>query len=148
MSKPDQIYTVYIKTTPQKVWDAITNPEFAKQYWGGYTNVSDWKKGSKWQHITDKSVVSVVGNVIESTPPELLVVDWASPKDEADISRVTYKIKAIADLVCLEVIHGDFTPNSTMADKVSQGWPLVLSSLKSFLETDRGIDFEAVKQCA
>ena len=50
MSNTEHVYTTYIKTTPEKLWTAITNPEFTRQYWGGHVNVSDWKKGSGWEH--------------------------------------------------------------------------------------------------
>lgn len=140
MSNPDLVYTTYIRTTPQKVWDAITNPEFSRQYWG-QENVSDWKKGSKWQHVSgnDKSIL-VVGEVLESDPPNLLVLSWASPSDLADKSRVTFEIEAIEDMVRLNVAHGDFIPGSVMATKVSGGWPRVLSSLKSMLETGSALN--------
>ena len=71
MTKPDLIYTTYIRTTPEKLWNAITNPEFARQYWGGNENVSDWKPGSKWSHVTgDKErAVRVIGKVWAVIPP-------------------------------------------------------------------------------
>ena len=150
MTKPDQIYTTYIKTTPEKLWAAITNPEFARQYWGGNANISDWKKGSTWQHVAkDKNdAVYVVGKVLESTPSKQLVLSWAEPANTADESRVTFNIEPVADMVRLVVTHGNFKPGSMMADKVAGGWPLVLSSLKSYLETGNAIDIGAVKKCA
>lgn len=69
MTSPDQIYTTYIKTTPEKLWAAITTPEFARQYWGGNANISDWKKGATWQHKSADGKTYVTGEVIESTPP-------------------------------------------------------------------------------
>ena len=145
MTKPELIYTTYIRTTPEKLWNAITNPEFTRQYWGGNENVSDWKKGSKWQHVVsdEKRTVRVVGKVVESVPPKRLVLTWADPANEADVSRVTFEIEAIDDTVRLDVIHGDFQPGSDMVNKVSGGWPRVLSSLKSFLETGKALDVAA-----
>lgn len=140
------VYTTYIKTTPEKIWQAITNPEFAKQYWG-HTNVSDWKKGSKWQHVdrNDNKTAMIVGEVIESVPPKLLVLSWADPSNLADDSRVTFEIQAVKDMVRLHVVHGNFKPGSVMMGKVSQGWPLVLSNMKSFLETGKAFDIWAIK---
>ena len=145
MNSPDFVYTTYIKTTPEKVWEAITNPEFARQYWV-HVNVSDWKKGSKWQHVSEKdNSILVTGEVLESVPPKLLVLSWASPSDLSDQSRVTFEIEAIEDMVRLNVVHGDFIAGSTMATKVIAGWPRVLSSLKSMLETGKALDTWALK---
>ena len=141
MSKPELVYTSYIRTTPEKLWNAITNPEFARQYWGGNENVSDWKPGSKWVHVTGDAerAIRVTGKVVESVKPKRLVLTWADPANEADVSRVTFQIEAVEDEVRLDVIHGDFKPGSDMVNRVSGGWPRVLSSLKSFLETGQGL---------
>lgn len=148
MSNTDQIYTSYIKTTPEKLWEAITSPEFTRQYWGGNTNMSDWTKGSKWRHegmADNKAVVHVGGEVLESVPPKRLVLSWVDPQDESDTSRVTFEIEPMNGVVQLVVTHGQFTGQTDMPHKVSKGWPLVLSSMKSFLETGRPIDIMAVK---
>jgi uncharacterized protein YndB with AHSA1/START domain len=140
----DFIYTTYIKTTPEKVWAAITNPEFTRQYWG-HDNVSDWKKGSKWQHAGSDGEVKVVGQVLESIPPKRLVLTWADPANPTDDSRVTFEIDTIEDMVCLNVIHANFKAGSVMAGRVAQGWPRVLSSMKSFLETGKALNILAMK---
>jgi len=145
MTNADFVYTTYIKTTPEKVWTAITNPEFARQYWG-HENISDWKKGSEWKHANGKDgEVRVIGKVLESDPPKRLVLTWADPADKADDSRVTFEIDPVGDMVRLNVVHGNFKTGSTMAGKVSMGWPLVLSSMKSFLETGKAIDIMGLK---
>jgi uncharacterized protein YndB with AHSA1/START domain len=142
MNNPEFVYTIYIKTTREKLWAALTNPEFTRQYWGGGENVSDWKKGSEWRHFSDvtHSTVSMAGEVVESVPPKYLVLTWTDPADPADVSRVTFELEPMEDMVCLNVIHGDFIPGSSMVGKVSWGWPRVLSSLKSLLETGTGIN--------
>jgi uncharacterized protein YndB with AHSA1/START domain len=140
MKKPKLVYTTYIRSTPKKTWDAITKPEFTRQYWGGMANVSDWKKGSKWQHMAKDNDAWIVGKVAESTPPKRLVLTWADPDQLKDKSRVTFEIEPIEDMVCLTVTHDNFKTGSDMASKVSRGWPLVLSSLKSFLETGKGLN--------
>jgi uncharacterized protein YndB with AHSA1/START domain len=139
MNKPALVYTTYIRSTPQKVWDAITEPEFTRQYWGGLANASDWKQGSTWQHVTKENEAWVSGTVVECNPPKRLVLTWADPDDLADESRVTFEIETIKDSVRLVVTHDQFKAGSTMAGKVNEGWPRVLSSLKSFLETGKGL---------
>lgn len=144
MADPQFVYTTYIKSTPEKVWAAITNPEFTRQYWV-HDNISDWKKGSKWQHVTNEGVVRIEGKVIESDPPKRLVLSWADPKEPADESRVTMEIQQMGDVVRLDIVHGDFKPGSTMPSKVAAGWPRVLSNLKSFLETGKPFDLWNLK---
>jgi uncharacterized protein YndB with AHSA1/START domain len=138
----DFIYTTYIKTTAEKVWAAITNPEFTHQYWE-HDNVSDWKIGSTWQHVGSEGQVKIIGQVLESVPPKRLVLSWASPTNPTDESRVVFEIITIEDMVRLNVMHGDFKADSTMAGHVAKGWPLVLSSMKSFLETGKALNFWA-----
>jgi len=140
MTKPDYMYTTYIKTTPEKLWQAITNPEFTRQYWG-HDNISDWKKGSEWKHVDGKDGhVMIIGKVIESNPPKRLVLSWADPADKADDSLVTFEIDAIEDMVRLNVIHGGFKADSKIAGRIVVGWPRVLSSLKSYLESGKPLN--------
>jgi uncharacterized protein YndB with AHSA1/START domain len=144
MANTEFIYTIYIRTTPERVWNAITNPEFTRQYWG-HENVSAWKKGSKWQHVSsdDQRTVKLVGEVLESIPPKRLVLTWAEPDDSSprsDHSRVTFEIEPIGDMVQLNVIHSNLKAGSEMARNIASGWPRVLSSMKSYLETGKALD--------
>jgi len=150
MTKTEFNYVTYIKTTPQKVWDAITNPEFTHQYWSGMNNISDWKVGSKWEHVeVAGQTPRIIGEVLECTPPSRLVITWASPSDSADQSRVTFEIETVDDMVCLNVLHDKLTADSDMAKGISRGWPRVLSGLKTFLETGTVLtDWVKYKSCA
>jgi uncharacterized protein YndB with AHSA1/START domain len=122
------------------LWHAITQPEFTRQYWGGFANVSDWKQGSSWQHLNPDKEAWITGRVLECHPPRRLVLSWADPGKLTDVSRVTYEIEAIEDMVCLTVTHDKLKAGSKMLRGVSWGWPRVLSSLKTFLETGKGLN--------
>jgi uncharacterized protein YndB with AHSA1/START domain len=150
MEKPKFVYVTYIRTTPVKLWDALTNPVQTRQYWGGMANISDWARGSKWEHLNEKDSdpVYVFGEVLESNPPTRLVMSWVDPDDVSDKSVVTLELQPVDDFVRLTVIHGDFKDGSAMQGKISGGWPLVLSSLKSYLETGKNLDIMAAKNCS
>ncbi len=126
------IYMIYIKTTPEKIWHAITNPYLTKQYWGG-ENISDWREGSRWRHVADdsKSTIELVGEVMRVIPNKLLILTWAAPAHIFDDSCVTLTIEHIRDGARLKVIHDDFKNDSQMPDKIRESWPRVLSSMKS-----------------
>lgn len=146
------VYVTYILSTPEKVFEAITKPEVAKRYWG-HENVSDWNPGSKWEHIraNDDRTVEIVGKVIEVSPPKRLVISWANASQAADPashSRVAFEIVEYDAMVRLTVTHEDLEAGSGMANGVKQGWPPVLSSLKSLLETGHGIDLFAKPKAA
>jgi uncharacterized protein YndB with AHSA1/START domain len=143
MTKPQFVYVIYISSTPEKVWSALLDGEMTKQFWGRSRNVSDWKAGSAWQHqnYDDPSVVDVVGKVVESTPPRRLVLTWASPADAEDTakhSRVTFDIEPSFGSVRLTVTHDEL--DDVMLRGISQGWPAILSSLKSLLETGKPME--------
>jgi uncharacterized protein YndB with AHSA1/START domain len=138
------VYVTYIAATPEEVWKALLEGELTRQYWK-HENVSDWKTGSKWQHVADdgKRTVKLVGEVLESVPQRRLVLTWndpADPSNPANRSRVSFDIERVADMVRLTVTHDELEPGSDMARKITSGWPRVLSSLKSFLETGRPLD--------
>ncbi|HEY0715603.1 MAG TPA: SRPBCC family protein [Polyangia bacterium] len=142
--KTNFVYVTYIRATPEKVFEAITKPEIARRYWG-HENVSDWTPGAPWQHVraNQQRTVELVGKVVESTPPTRLVITWANASQAADPgshSRVTFDIVAYDEMVRLTVTHDELEAGSGMAKGIQQGWPIVLSSLKSLLETGHGMD--------
>lgn len=149
--KINLVYVTYIRSTAEKVFEAITKPELARRYWG-HENVSDWKPGSAWQHVraNEQRTVNIVGKVVEVSPPTRLVISWASPSQAADpaaYSRVTFDVAPYdGGMVKLTVTHDELEAGSGMAKGISQGWPIVLSSLKSLLETGQGIDVFAKPQ--
>ena len=147
------VYVTYISSTREKVFEAITRPEIARRYWG-HANVSDWKVGSKWEHVRDNEerTVNIVGKIVEISPPNRLVISWASPSqasDPAAYSRVAFELEDYdSDMVKLTVTHDELEADSGMAKGISKGWPVVLSSLKSLLETGRGLDVFAKPKSA
>lgn len=150
--KTSFVYVTYIQSTPQKVFEAITKPDLAKRYWG-HENVSDWQPGSNWQHVraNDERTVALVGKVIEVSPPTRLVITWANASQASDPdahSRVTFEVEEYDSMVRLTVTHDELEAESGMAKGVSKGWPIVLSSMKSFLETGQGLDVFAKPKAA
>src|SRR6185295_14982593 len=112
MDKPKFVYVSYIRSTPEKVWNALIDPEVTRKYWGNHHNASDWKVGSKWEHrdFDDPKLVDIVGTVVESDYPRRLAVTWVRPRDEGNealTSRVTYDIESFMDVVRLTVTHDE-----------------------------------------
>ena len=145
-------YVTYIAASPEQVFEAITKPEISRRYWG-HENVSDWSVGAPWEHIraNDDRTVELVGKVVEIVPPRRLVITWANASQAADpsaYSRVTFEVEDYPDMVRLTVSHEDLVAGSGMAKGVARGWPAVLSSLKSFLETGKGLDIFAKPKAA
>jgi uncharacterized protein YndB with AHSA1/START domain len=135
--KPSYVYVTYIESTPERVWQALTDADLSGAYWG-HRNVSDWQEGSRWEHQRSdgSGIADVVGTVLESQPPSRLVTSWASPDGAAgdDPSRVTFLIEPGDGIVRLTVTHEDLADEAARADSAA-GWSAVVSNLKSFLET-------------
>ncbi|MFC8075146.1 ArsR/SmtB family transcription factor [Streptomyces sp. NPDC057307] len=146
------VYRTYINTTPEKLWQALTDPAFTRRYWG-VTFESDWRAGSEmsWEQfgvrITDPEQV-----VVESEPYRRLSYTWHTMTPEfaeatglgeeyrlkaaaEERSKVTFEIEPMGPAVKLTVIHDGFRPGSTILSSVREGWPALLSSLKTLLET-------------
>lgn len=140
MTKPEFVYVSYIATTPEKVWAALQNGEMTKLFWGRSRAVSDWTRGADWQsqNYDDASEVDIVGKVLESEPPKRLMLTWASPanrENESKQSRVTFDIEPFGESVRLTVTHDRLENDPETLQGISMGWPAILSSLKTLLET-------------
>jgi len=151
MTKPSFVYVTYIATTPEKAWQAFVDTDVMSRYWVGpksdcvRVNVSDWKPGSRWEHqrLDEAHTVDIVGKVVESDPPRRLVYTWARPseaEDESKHSRVAIDIEPHIDgLIRLTVTHSELERDPQMLTGISGGWPMVLSNLKTLLETGRAL---------
>ena len=135
------VYVTYIRTTSQKLWDALTKPEFIKQYWFNMTQQSDWKVGASWKMLFSDGRVADVGEVLEIDPPRRLVLKWANEfrpelKGEGP-TRCVYDLEQDGDVMRLTITHTSERDGAKVIEAVSGGWPRVLSSLKSLLETGK-----------
>ncbi len=139
---PDFVYTIYIAADAETVWNGLIEKEVTEKYWGRH-NVSDWKKGSTWEHIRadGSGTVDVHGHVLEVDPPHKLVVTWNGTEDSAikepHPSMVTYELTPLGPDTKLTVTHAKLTEGSIMHKGVTQGWPALMSNLKSLLETGK-----------
>jgi uncharacterized protein YndB with AHSA1/START domain len=141
VDKPLFVYVAYIATTPEKLWNALLDPKMTERYWQ-HENISDWKPGSTWEHraFDKQRTLRLVGKVLETAPPRRLVLTWAYPEDtapEEKHTRVRFDLEPIGDVVRLTVTHDRFQPGADMLENISEGWPKVISSLKSLLEVGR-----------
>jgi uncharacterized protein YndB with AHSA1/START domain len=135
------VYVTYIDAPADKVWQALTVPAVTARYWQ-HENVSDWRAGSRWEHrSTDPDrVLRLTGKILESNPPVRLVMTWAFPADrdrEEKHSTVTFLMEPYRGITRLTMTHDALEPGSEMLRGVTEGWPRVLSSLKSLLEVGR-----------
>jgi len=140
MSNSQFVYVTYIGTTPEALWSALVDREITRQYWD-HENVSDWKAGSSWEHrrCDGQGTVDLVGTILESEPPWRLALEWASPSSPSQLSRVKFEIAPVLGVVRLTVTHNDLEPDSPIFDDISKGWPMVISRLKTLLETGKAL---------
>ena len=150
MEKPAFVYVTIIATTPEKLWQALINSEFVSQYFFGTSVESGWNPGDRVAYSAGDQVM-IEGTVLKSEPPRLLsytFLDGQSQKNPGEKpSRVTFEIEDLGSdkaseggAVRLTVTHDEFAPGSTVQQRVSNGWPAILSSLKSLLETGKAIN--------
>jgi uncharacterized protein YndB with AHSA1/START domain len=136
MTKPEFVYVIYIAAPRARVWEALTNGEHTRLFWSRYVQ-SDWKVGSRVEFLrADRSRLSHDGEVLEIDPPRRLVMTFdVSAEGLAEKpSRVTYELEELKTETRLTVIHEDFPPDSKVLPGIRNGWPAILSSLKTYLE--------------
>jgi uncharacterized protein YndB with AHSA1/START domain len=140
MARSTFVYVTYIRTTPQRLWSALTDDvEFMKQYWFGTHCQSEWTAGASWKMVSPDGSISDAGAIIESEPPRRLVIRWqnqSKPELKAEgESHCTIELEPSGTAVKLSITHSIEREPSKLITAVSGGWPKILSNLKSLLET-------------
>lgn len=140
MAKSSFVYVTYIRTTPEKLWSALTeDSEFMKQYWFGVHCESQWTPGSPWKMLGPEGQLFDSGQILEAEPSKRLVIRWQNQmkpelKAEGD-SRCTIELEPIGPVVKLSITHAIDREPSKLIEAVSGGWPKIMSNLKSLIET-------------
>ena len=134
----EKVFEIYIKTTPERLWEAITNPEMRRKYQFGVNLSSDWTPGSPYQCTAGSPTIAIfAGENLEVDPPRRLVQSfnalWSDDVKQQGTSRVTWEIEPIGDSCRLTVIHDQLREGASA--EIYGGWPQILSGLKTLLET-------------
>ncbi|HEY6517488.1 MAG TPA: SRPBCC family protein [Steroidobacteraceae bacterium] len=139
MNRSTFMYVTYIRTTPEKLWSALTDPATMKQYWFGMHQDSDWLPGSAWKLVFPDGRIADSGEVVEAERPRRLVIKWRNefkPELKTEgYSRCTMELEPEKDTVKLTITHVMEQGDSKFIEAVSGGWPKIASNLKSLLET-------------
>jgi len=135
------VFITYIKASKEKIWDALTNGELTRHYYYDSVLRTDLKVGSKIEYVikdeTGKERIAVTGEILELEPNSRLSHSFLFPQNRDPLSRVTFELEEVDNLVKLTVIHDQFEKETETYRSVSQGWPLILSGLKTYLETGK-----------
>ncbi len=133
------VYVTYIRTTPEKLWAALTSADFAQAYWRGARPEAEWKAGGSWKLVYPDGRVTDMGEIVEFEPPKRLGIRWRNefrPELKAEgWSLCTMEIEPMGEAVKLTVAHSIEREASKFIAAVTEGWPQILSNLKSLLET-------------
>jgi uncharacterized protein YndB with AHSA1/START domain len=133
------IYVTFIRTTPARLWEALTDPQFIRQYWFDMDIECGWRKGSPWKMVHPDGTLTDRGEILEIDPPQRMVIHWLhewKPELKAEgPSRCTIELEPVDGAVKLTITHEIDRPESRLITAVSGGWPRILSNLKSLLET-------------
>jgi uncharacterized protein YndB with AHSA1/START domain len=143
MTKPTFVYVTYIAAAPEKVWEALTRADISEKYWFGYRVEASAKAGGRMTAISPAGKKAHDDPILESDPPRRLSYAWQPLYKDMQgerPSRVTFALEAFKGQTRLTVVHDEFDEGSKIFGMISKGWPAVLSSLKSFLETGRGLE--------
>ena len=142
------VYVTFIRTTQKMLWRALQEPEFTRQFWFGTSQECDWTPGAPWKICTPDGRVTDSGKILEVEPEKKLVLSWRNelfPDMTAEgYSRMTYELEPTGDLVKLTITHEMEIAGSKFIKGVAGGWPIIVSSLKTLMETGEAL--EATRQ--
>ena len=143
MSKPEFVYVTYIETTPENLWEALTSSEFSKRYWFGTELKSDWKVGSSLALVMNGTTTDT-GEILEADRPRRLSYTFKPVLDDElrhePPSKVVFNLEPHGKFVKLTLTHEGFAEGSKLLDGISRGWPAIISSLKSLLESGTALE--------
>jgi uncharacterized protein YndB with AHSA1/START domain len=143
MAETTFIYVTYIRTTPQALWRALTTPEFIVQYWRGARAEAEWKAGGAWKLVLPDGRIADQGEIAEFEPPKRLAIKWRhemTPEFKAEgWSFCVMELEPVGEAVKLTVTHSMERDGAKFIGAVSNGWPQILSDLKSLLETGAAV---------
>jgi uncharacterized protein YndB with AHSA1/START domain len=144
MARSTFVYVTYIRTTPERLWSALTDDvEFMRQYWFGVHCESQWKTGTSWKMVHPDGSISDSGEIVEAEPPRRLVIRWrhqGKPELRAEgDSLCTIELEPSGTAVKLAITHAIEREPSSLIAAVSGGWPKIMSNLKSLLETGSAV---------
>lgn len=155
MNKANQssfVYVTFVRTTPERLWSALTTADFMKEYWFGVHFKTAWKAGAQWEMVYPDGRVTDSGEIEEFDPPKQLVLKWRHelrPELKAEgFARCTISLEPISDAVKLTITHTINRADSKLIEAVSGGWPQILSNLKSLIETGKVVLTEAARSHA
>src|ERR1051326_4883241 len=138
------VYVTFIRTTPERLWSALTDPEVMKQYWFGMHQETEGKVGSSWKLVFPDGRIADTGEIVGFDPPRRLVIKWRNefkPELKAEGPGLcTMELEPIDGGVKLTITHAIDHPESKVIEAVSGGWPRIISNLKSLLETGEPVE--------
>jgi uncharacterized protein YndB with AHSA1/START domain len=133
------VYVTFIRTTPEKLWSALTDANHMKEYWMGMQIKTEWKKGAEWTMVFPDGRVADTGEIVEFEPPKRMRLKWRNefrPELKVEgFSLCTFELEPVGNAVKLKITHTIERADSKFIQAVSSGWPMIVSNLKSLLET-------------